>query len=64
MNYNLEHRIAQNSSLPFFSFCLMLQTVVYYNVLNFQQKMIICVKVTHVRTTRISGLMHMGAKVY
>ena len=64
MNYNLEHRIAQNSSLPFFSFCLMLQTVVYYNVLNFQQKMIICVKVIHVRTMRISGLMHMGAKVY
>jgi hypothetical protein len=64
VNYNLKHRVAQNVVFPFFSFRLMLQTVVYYNVLNFQKKMIICVKVTHVRTMGISGLMHMGAKVY
>ena len=63
MNYNLEDRVAQKS-LPFFSFPVMLQTVVYYNVLNFQKKLIICVKVTQVRTMGISGLMHMGAKVY
>lgn len=62
MNYNLEHKVAQNSILPFFSFDLAYCCLLQCSKLS-KKILIMCVKVTHVRTMGISGLVHMGAKV-